>query len=78
MCVRLSGVETQPRAHGPLSGTLSSQVNQGLKGWVQTFSSREGFVFLILIIESNLELTSSRKTSKAEILGKSSQTPELL
>lgn len=65
MCVWLSGVETQPRAHSPLSGTLASQVNKGLKGWVQTVSSREGFVFLILIIESNLELTSSRKTSKA-------------
>ena len=42
------------------------------------FSSRESFVFPILIIESNLELRYSRKTSKAEILGKPSQTPELL
>lgn len=42
MCVA-SGVETQPRAHSPLSGTLASQVNKGLKGWVQTVSSREGF-----------------------------------
>lgn len=70
-------METQPRAHSPLSGTRFSQVNKGLKGWLQTFSSREGFVFLILIIDSNLELLSLRKTSKAEILGKPSQTPEL-